>query len=182
MAFLLIAIGLLLIVVAYRSTMGDLVTALETDLPGFFIWGAAIGAILALGYVPALRTPSRALLLLVGIVIFLTQWQNVAAGLQSFRQAASSSPSGTPQADPTQAYATSGGQASPPTQAQITGTSGTSSTATTGAATSGAATTGATAAAATQAALNPAQALASLNPSSFLQSFTQSIGFGGLGG
>lgn len=177
MAFLLILIGLVLIVTAYRSTMGDLATALETDLPGFFVWGLAIGAILALGYIPAMRTPSRWLLALVAIVIFLTQWQKIAAGLQSFQQQAAQSPQGQATPTPTTAYATSGGPAAPPSQASISGTSsGTAS----GTGTPSSSSTAGTAAAATQAALNPAQALATLNPSSFLQSFTQSIGFGGL--
>lgn len=172
MAFLLILIGLILIVTAYRSTMGDLATALEQDVPGFFVWGAAIGAVLALGYVPALRTPSRALLLLVGVVILLTQWQAIVNGISSFRSAAGSSPSGQPTPTPTTAYATSGGPAGAPSQASITGTS--SGSAGVPATSSGSPTSG------TPQAPSPAQALANFDPSGFVQSFSQSIGFGGL--
>lgn len=174
MAFLLILIGAILIVTAYRSTMGDLATALEQDVPGFFVWGAAIGAILALGYIPALRTPSRALLVLLAVVIVLTQYQKIAAGISSFRQAAGSSPSGSPTPTPTTGYATSGGPAAPPSQASITGTSSSSPSS------SGTGAAGATGAAGTPQAPSPTQALANFDPSAFVQSFTQSIGFGGM--
>jgi hypothetical protein len=69
MPFALLLIGAVLIVVALNNTHAQLATQLESDVPGFFRWGAAIVALLALGYIPGLRTPSRWLLALVVVVL-----------------------------------------------------------------------------------------------------------------
>jgi hypothetical protein len=69
MPFALLLIGAVLIVVALNNTHAQLATQLESDVPGFFKWGAAIVALLALGYIPGLRTPSRWLLALVVVAV-----------------------------------------------------------------------------------------------------------------
>jgi hypothetical protein len=69
MPFALLLIGAVLIVVALNNTHAQLATQLESDVPGFFRWGAAIVALLALGYIPGLRTPSRWLLALVVVAV-----------------------------------------------------------------------------------------------------------------
>jgi hypothetical protein len=81
-------------------------------------------------------------------------------------------------ADPTSAYVQSSGAGGQPTQAQIAGiaspdagSSGTQ-TASAGAAGTGGSSIGGA----------PTSALASFNPAGLLGNFTQSIGFGGLGG
>lgn len=73
MPLLIVIVGLILIVSAIRGTTGDLATNLATDVTGGFVkWLAAIIAIGALGYVPVFKEPSRYLLALVAVVIFLT--------------------------------------------------------------------------------------------------------------
>ena len=69
MPVLILAIGALVLLTAIHNSFGDLATALETDIPGYFHWALAIVAILALGYIPILRTPSRVLLGLVALVL-----------------------------------------------------------------------------------------------------------------
>jgi hypothetical protein len=69
MPFALLLIGAVLIVVALNNTHAQLATQLESDVPGYFRWGAAIVALLALGYIPGLRSPSRWLLALVVVAI-----------------------------------------------------------------------------------------------------------------
>jgi hypothetical protein len=118
----LILIGGILIVVAFQNTMGQLARELEADIPGFFVWIVAIAAILGLGYVPGLKTPSRILLGLVALVIVLTNYRQVVAGFQKFassggRQEGSDAP------DPATAYASSP-KAPQPTAAQVEGTAG----------------------------------------------------------
>ena len=78
MPFALVLIGLLLIVTAIRGTQGNLwnlfygdLTGAGTDAKGFLVWLAAIAAIGAMGYYKPLQTPSRLLLALVVIGIFL---------------------------------------------------------------------------------------------------------------
>ena len=59
MPFAALLIAIILIVVAFNNTAADLAKALEQDIPGYFVWGIAIAAILGLGYIPGMRTPSR---------------------------------------------------------------------------------------------------------------------------
>ena len=158
MPFVGLLIGAIIIVVAFNNSGGQLATQLETDVPGFFKWGAAIAAILAIGYVPGLRTPSRWLLGLVLLVILLVNYQQIFAGLTSFASSgASSTAAGASSvaANPSAAYAANPTATSAtPTAAQVAGTS----------------TTAATTASAAQVALSP------LNPAFY----TSSIGFGGV--
>lgn len=75
MALALIIIGAALIIVAIRNTYADLGTLLAKDFTGegnFLYWIAALAVIGAVGYVPTLRGPSRALLALIVLVFFLT--------------------------------------------------------------------------------------------------------------
>lgn len=114
----LLLIGVVLIVVAFNNTMGDLAKELTTDIPGYFVWAVAIGAILALGYIPALRTPSRWLLALVITVIVLTRYKQIIAGFQSFATSGGKVTGDGPQ-DPATAY----GRGTGPTVGQVEGTS-----------------------------------------------------------
>lgn len=76
LAFLVI--GALLVVVAVRGTYANLGTMLVNDFTGasvgkgFLVWVAAIAAIGALGWIPGLRTPSRLLLAMVILAIFIS--------------------------------------------------------------------------------------------------------------
>lgn len=87
MAFMVLIIGVIVLIVAIRGTYGDLAAYLIADIPGYMRWALAIVAICSLGYAPKMQTFSRGLLALVGIVILLTQWNNMAAGLANFRAA-----------------------------------------------------------------------------------------------
>jgi hypothetical protein len=83
MPFVILFLGLLLVIVAYQGTHTQLLAALKQDLPGFFKWAVAISAIMGLGYVPGLQKPSRYLLGLVLIVIFLANYKQIVAGFSS---------------------------------------------------------------------------------------------------
>lgn len=163
MPFVILLIGAILIVSAFNNSFGTLASELENDVPGFFKWGAAIAAIMGLGFIPGLRTPSRWLLGLVLLVILLTNYQQVIAGFQSFLTSSGQATGGEGAANPSTAYATNPTGASAPTQSQIAGdgsgssTSGSSATAT----------------------LTAAQTLAAnpLNPNSYVG---LAAGFGGL--
>lgn len=124
----LIIVALLLIVTAFNNSFDGLTTALEQDIPQYAIWGLAIAAIVAIGYIPGMQKPSRWLLLLVVVVLVLTQYQNVINGFSQF--ASSTTPSGSGAAEPTSQYVQSQGANPTPTQQEIAGMpSGTSSTA-----------------------------------------------------
>jgi hypothetical protein len=119
MPAVLIVIGIVLAVVAVRNTQGDLATALETDIPGFFKWGLAIGVVGGAGYVPGLQTISRWLLALILLVIVLTNYTKFFAGFTNLVQ--SPPTGGTAAATPSAAYAAN--PSNPQiTQADVTGT------------------------------------------------------------
>lgn len=82
MAFLAILIATVLIVAAIRNTHGNLFGALMTDVPQFAVWGAALFALAVIGFLPGLKTTSRALLWLVFMVIVLTNYRQIIAGFQ----------------------------------------------------------------------------------------------------
>lgn len=74
MPFALIIIGAILAVSAFRNTYSDLGKLVVGDLTGsnsFLVWIGAIGIIGAIGYVPQLQSPSRALLALILLAMFL---------------------------------------------------------------------------------------------------------------
>jgi hypothetical protein len=156
MPFVALIIGAIIVVVAFNNSASGLATELETDIPGFFKWGAAIAAILALGYIPGVRTPSRWLLGLVLIVILLKNYQQIFSGLTTFASSgASATASGASSvaANPTAAYVATNA----PAAASATPTATT-------------ATTAASTASAAQVALSP------LNPNFY----SSMIGFGGV--
>lgn len=117
---MLVIIGAILIVTAYRNTYGNLATALETDVPGFAKWALAIVAVGALGWVPGMQAVSRWLLALVIVVLVLRNYQALFANAQHL----SSLPAATPaQQTPAAAYVAN--PSNPQiTQASISGTSG----------------------------------------------------------
>jgi hypothetical protein len=84
----LLLIGLVLIATALKNTEHELAQQLQSDVlgaGGFAAWAGAILAIGAIGYVPGLRTTSRYLLALVGVVIIVRNngvWANAQAALQ----------------------------------------------------------------------------------------------------
>lgn len=86
MILIALVIGIVLVVAALRNTQGALFGALGTDVPGFVVWGAALFAIGALGYVPGLKPVSRGLLALVIIVIVMNNYQAVLAGFTAASQ------------------------------------------------------------------------------------------------
>jgi hypothetical protein len=122
MPFAVLLIGVILVVVAFNNSMGALASELEADIPAYFKWAAAIAAILGLGYIPGLRTPSRYLLGLVLLVVLLVNYQQIIAGFKNFLTG-SGAPTGVGAgtASPSTAYATNPATTSPPTAAQITG-------------------------------------------------------------
>jgi hypothetical protein len=162
MPFAALLIGALLIIVAFNNSFPALVSELETDIPGYFKWAAAIAAIVGLGYIPGLRTPSRYLLGLVLLVILLTNYSQIYAGFTSFASAPGSG-SGTGAAQP--APAASYIAANAPAAASGTGT--------TSAGVAASVTPQGLASAASTVAANP------LSPSAYLSAFGSS-GFGGI--
>lgn len=105
MPFAALLIGAILIIVAFNNSFGALATELETDIPGYFKWAAAIAAILALGYIPGFKTPSRYLLALVLMVIVLKNWPQIQSGFTSFASNPSTaSGTGAAQPNPSAAY------------------------------------------------------------------------------
>jgi hypothetical protein len=124
MPIALIVIGALLVVVAFNNTMGSLAHELEADLPGFFIWMVAIAAVLGLGYVPGMKTPSRWLLGLIVLVVVLTNYKQMLAGFTGFASSgAGATASGQAAADPATQFASS--PSGPlPTAGQVAGTAG----------------------------------------------------------
>lgn len=75
MPFLFLVFGVLFVVSAARNTSSDLLALLKSDFTGkhnFLYWFLAIMIIGALGYVEPLKPVSRAFLVLVVVVLFLT--------------------------------------------------------------------------------------------------------------
>lgn len=93
MALFALIIGVILIVSAVRNSHAALFSALVQDVPPFVVWGAAILAIGAIGFIPGLKGISRLLLALVLIVIIVNNYQKIVAG---FSNAAKTAGSGQP--------------------------------------------------------------------------------------
>jgi hypothetical protein len=125
MPIALILIGGVLIVVAFQNTMGQLAKELMADIPGFFVWIVAIAAILGLGYVPGLKTPSRILLGLVAVVIVLTNYKQIVGGFQKFAGSGGKQ-EGSDAPDPATAFPSSP-KGALPTAAEVQGTASTGS-------------------------------------------------------
>jgi hypothetical protein len=122
MPFAALIVGAVLIVVAFNNTHGQLASELESDIPGYFRWAAAIAAILGLGYVPGLRTPSRWLLALVMVVIVLVNYQAILAGFTNFF-GSSGAASGGAAANPSAGYAANPAGAASPDPSAVAGAS-----------------------------------------------------------
>lgn len=105
MPLVLIIIGSIMIVSAFKNTQGQLGTALEQDIPGFLKWAAAIFAIGLIGYIPRMQPISRALLTLVVTVIVLTNYQQIINSFKNLSPGAGAAPQPTAaQATPATAY------------------------------------------------------------------------------
>ena len=118
-------IGVILVVVAFHNTFGQLASELESDIPGYFKWAIAIVAIVALGYVPALRSPSRWLLGLVLFVILLKNYTQIYAGITSFAGSGSSAVTPTATTTPTSGFVANPATTTDPTPTTIGGDGGT---------------------------------------------------------
>lgn len=166
MPIAILILGAILVITAFNNSFGTLATALETDIPGYFVWAAAIAAICAIGYIPGFRTPSRYLLALVLLVILLANYQQIFAGFTGFASSGATTTAGTGgAANPTAAYTANPATTTTPTAQQIAGNSSATS--------AGSATTPTqVATAASLIAANP------LQPSSYLAALGAS-GFGG---
>lgn len=87
MPFIALIVGATIAVVAVRGTQGQLATALETDLPPYLKWAAALGGLGVLGFIPGFTTLSRWLIALVLVVIVLRNYQQVLSSFQQLTQA-----------------------------------------------------------------------------------------------
>jgi hypothetical protein len=121
MPFVALLIGVIIVVVAFHNTFGQLATELESDIPGYFKWGIAIIAIVALGYVPAMRSPSRWLLGLVLFVILLKNYTQIYAGFTSFAGSGSTTVTPTASNTPTSGFTANPATTTDPTQTQVAG-------------------------------------------------------------
>jgi hypothetical protein len=160
MPFVIVIVGVIIAIAAFNNSFASLAKELETDLPGYFVWGAAIAAILGLGFIPGFKTPSRYLLALVAVVVFFANWQSVVNGFKSFASSGGAA-SGSPPAAPTASYSAAN---APAAAAAASSTGGTAPT---------------TTAAAAATTLTAAQTLAAnpLNPNAYVGLVA---GFGGL--
>lgn len=114
MPFVLIFLAIVLMVSAYRNTIGALGAQLGTDLPGFAKWAAAILAIGLLGMIPGLKKPSWMLLALVVAVIVLANGGGFFQQLQSAFANIQAAPAG-PEPQPSQIQTTP----APPTVSSV---------------------------------------------------------------
>lgn len=96
MPFLLLAIGGVLALVAIRGTHAQLGAALEQDMPRFFIWGAALGLVGAVGFVPGMRRPSMWLLGLVVLVLVVSHYKQLFGGVVGVVQGGVPAPTQAP--------------------------------------------------------------------------------------
>jgi hypothetical protein len=119
MPLILVIVGIVLLVAAWRNTAGDLGTALGTDVPPFLVWAGALIAVGALGYAPGMKQVSRGLLALVLVVLVLTNYKQLFQGLSNVQAVQT----GAASIDPATAYALNP-NANTTTAAEITGTSG----------------------------------------------------------
>jgi len=114
-------IGAIIVVAAFNNTHGALATELETDVPGYLPWAAAIAAVAGLGFVPGIRTPSRWLLALVLVALVLANYQTILSGFSSLASSSTASSSSSGAVSPGASYAAN--PSSPTiTSAQIYGT------------------------------------------------------------
>lgn len=108
MPFVLMAAAFVLIVAAYQNTQGNLVTALESDVPGFAPFALAIVGTGAVGFIPKLQPVSRMLLGLLFVVYVLRNWPGISGGITGLQNLSGVTGQAVP--DPATKFATSGGQ------------------------------------------------------------------------
>jgi hypothetical protein len=75
MPLALLFVGILFVVIAYRGKQGDAAALLAEEFRppnGFIQWGAAIGILAALGYVPVIRPIMRGMIGLVILVMLVS--------------------------------------------------------------------------------------------------------------
>jgi len=84
MIIIILLIGVILIIAAIRNSQNDLFAALAQDVPAYIIWGAALFAVGAIGFIPGLKPVSRALLALIIVVLVLRNYKAILAGFQNF--------------------------------------------------------------------------------------------------
>jgi hypothetical protein len=81
MPLLALIVGTVLLISALRNTQGQLASALAQDVPQYLVWAAAIAGCGAIGFIPGLKTASRAFVALILVVIILRNYQAVVAGI-----------------------------------------------------------------------------------------------------
>ena len=97
MILILLVIGAILIVAAFRNSQQSLFAALYEDIPAFITWAAAIFAIGAVGFIPGLKPVSRGILALVLVVIVLRNYKQIIAGFENtWKNPTPAMPAGTP--------------------------------------------------------------------------------------
>lgn len=88
----LVIIGMILLVAGIRDNVGNLGRLVAADFSGpnnFFYWAVSVIIVGAIGYVPALRNPSRAFLILILLVMvlsnrgFFTELQKAVSSVQA---------------------------------------------------------------------------------------------------
>src|SRR5690349_13269195 len=72
-----------MLVTALRNTQGQLADALRQDVPHFFSWAGAVVAIGLLGFLPGMRSVSRAFIALIFVVIVLRNYQGIIDGFSA---------------------------------------------------------------------------------------------------
>ena len=94
MPFALIFIGLIMVLAGIKNTqdqLGALVSSEFTGEGNFFYWIAGLGSVGSLGYIPPLQTLSRALLLLILVVMILAHggfWEQLNSALSGVQKPA----------------------------------------------------------------------------------------------
>lgn len=99
MPFALTTIGMLFIIVGFQDTYKEFFTEVEGDFTGndsFIYWLLSFGIVGSLGYIPELKTFSRASMALILLVMFLANKGGVFTQFTSAVQSGSSTPVDTP--------------------------------------------------------------------------------------
>ena len=160
MPVLLLLVGAVLVVAAFRDTQGQLFTALGQDVPRYLKWAVALIAVGALGYVPGMEELSNLLLALVIVVIVLTNFTKLASAFTTLSQ--NPPAASTAQATPAAAYAANPTARISP--AVVTGTGGSSSSSSNPVSVAGAI----------------VAPVIGFDPTTYLTAFQTGMGFGGI--
>ena len=123
MPLFLLFVAAVLLVATWNNRQGDLFAALAHDVPGYASWMSALATVGALGFIPGMKIPSRMLLALILLVLFMGNYSRALAGIQ---HATSGAAQGAAQADvPDPASEIAANPAHPTiTTANVEGTSG----------------------------------------------------------